>query len=116
MTTPAPQQSYPGIQITMKPGGLSSGAHAVNVILSLLSLGLWLPVYGVAALGAPIKRVDVTAPAGTPADAIEAARRQALALTPEEQVTAHRKRIGLAILLPLLILGPCVLCIAATRH
>ena len=89
----------------MKPGGLSGTWHAIHILLTVVTAGAWLLIYLLAALASPIKRVEVTAPAGTPPAAIDAARQTALQLTPEEQVAASRKRTGTLIVLGLILTG-----------
>jgi hypothetical protein len=107
----------PNLQIVTRPGGLSSTAHVVNVIAVLISCGLWLPIYVLMWLAAPMKRVDVIAPAGTPLTAIEAARAQALQLTPEELVVVKSRRRAILILflvIPAII--AVLVVIGATGH
>jgi hypothetical protein len=90
----------PQLQIVNRPGGLSPSAHVLNVIAALISCGFWLPFYVIIWLSAPMKRVDVVAPAGTPLNVIEAARMQALQLTPGElAVVKNRRRAILVIFL-----------------
>ena len=55
-TTPNPY----GIQVVTSPGGLSDTAHIVNVIVVLMTCGLWIPVYILLALTAPKVNAQVT--------------------------------------------------------
>lgn len=93
MTEPNP---YAGIHVTTQPG-LSSAAHAINVVLSVLSCGFWLPLYLLIVLASPPKRVMLSAAAGTPPHLIDEARRAALQLTPAEQGALRSRNIGLGV-------------------
>jgi hypothetical protein len=97
MTAPNPSNPY-GIQVVMKPGGLSSTAHLVNVIVVLLTCGLWIPVWIILAIAAPVKQAEVMAPPGTPQDAINAAYNAAVELTPDERANRNRTFLVFGIL------------------
>jgi hypothetical protein len=111
VTTPP----YPGIQVAVKPGGLTTNQHILHVIIAALTCGIWLPIYLLIALGSPVKRVEVFAPPGTPPTAIEAARAQAMVLSPDEEATASRKRIGLALVLGGTLVLLIAVCVGVTR-
>jgi hypothetical protein len=110
MTYPVPPQG--GVYAITKPG-MSGAEHVVHVIVSLLTCLFWLPVYLLIFLTRPVKRVEVMAPYGTPPDVIEAARRDAMQLTPDEQATTERRRNSMWLLLVVTIL-PVGLCVLVT--
>lgn len=108
MTYPQPSQ-YPGLQVIIKPG-MSSTEHAIHIIVSLFTCGAWLIGYLLFALAAPPKKVEVIAPYGTPPEIVDAARRQALLLTPAEQAIADQRRKTLlwtVVPILLLVVGIC---------
>lgn len=94
------------IQVVTKPGGLSGGVHAVNIVVCLLTCGLWIPGYFAFAVLAPRRRVDVLAPPGTDVRLVEAARAQALMYTPEERRSHNRRLLAVAVV----ALSPFLLC------
>jgi hypothetical protein len=75
----------------VKPG-MSSTEHAVHLIVAFFTCGAWLVGYLLFALAAPPKKVEVIAAFGTPPEIIDAARRQALLLTPAEAAIANQRR------------------------
>jgi hypothetical protein len=66
------------IQIVTKPGGLSGAAHAVHILITLFTCGLWLIPYLVIAGAAPRERIEVVAPYGADPALVAAARAQAI--------------------------------------
>ena len=106
--TPDPANPY-GIQVNISPGGLSSTAHLINVIVTICTGGLWLPVYLVMYAAAPVKRVQVLAPVGTPLEAVNAAHAQASELTPGEATDRRRTFLVVGILIG----GVVALCLGA---
>ena len=105
------QQPYyygpPQPQVVTKPGGLSSTAHVVHIILCFLTCGVWIPGYVLIWLFAPQRRTEVIVPVGADPQAV----RQAYAstdLTPEERRIHNRKVLYLGIALAALFVA-CVL-------
>lgn len=89
-----------GIQIIQRSGGLTGGAHVALILVSVFTCGFGLVIYLLAWGMAPVKRVDVVAPAGTPMDAVERARAAALVLTPQEKAQANQRiRVALGLIL-----------------
>lgn len=116
MTYPQPSQ-YPGLQVIVKPG-MSSTEHAIHLIAAFFTCGVWLIGYLLFALAAPPKKVEVIAPYGTPPEIVDAARRQALELTPAEAAIAKQRRtVMLWTILPILtlIVGFCAWTLVGSR-
>lgn len=103
-----PSNPY-GIQVSVGPGGLSSSAHLLCVIVVLLTCGLFIPFYIAMVLTAHPRTVQVYAPAGTPQAAIDAAHAAAYNLTPEERAMRNRQ-FGV---LGILVGGVVLLCVVA---
>ena len=55
---------HPPVQIVYKPGGLSSAAHAVHILICFMTCGLWIPGYILFMLGAAGTRTEVIVPVG----------------------------------------------------
>jgi hypothetical protein len=81
------------ISVVHSDGGLSGLAHLLHLIATVLTAGLWLPVYVVAYWIAPARRAQVIAPAGTSPEMIESVRAEAESLSPGERLYVRRYRL-----------------------
>lgn len=74
---PPPPAYYPypppQPQIVTKPGGLSGAAHAVHILITLMTCLAWLPFYIVFMFAAPARRYEVIVPIGADPAAVQAA-------------------------------------------
>jgi hypothetical protein len=101
---------YPGIYVVTKPG-ISSTEHAVHAIVAFFTCGFWLLGWLFFIAIAPVKRIEVIAPAGTTMDIIEEVKREALVLTPEEATIVRQKKRTVLTILGLIVaavVGVCV--------
>lgn len=83
----------PRIQVTYLPGGLSPATHAVHIVIAILTCGLWLPIYIILVGTAPLRRVQVSAPAEVPPAEVDAVRQRLATLTPEERRRANNRTL-----------------------
>src|SRR5574342_1344965 len=94
------EPSHPsGAYLVTKPGGLSGTAHAVHILICLLTCGLWIPGYILFIIFAPAQRQEVITPYGQPVPHIAGIPRPVPPYvnppqTPE-QVRASNRRIAL---------------------
>ena len=95
--TPEQAQPYavyygapPVPQIITKPGGLSTAAHAVHILISFFTCGLWLIPYALIVIFSPSTKYEVVTPVGADPAAVRAAYAQVAQATARERREASR--------------------------
>lgn len=99
---PPPPGYYPYAppqpQIISKPGGLSSAAHAVHILITLMTCLAWLPFYILFMLFAPARRTEVIIPFGADPAAVQAAY-AAAAPSKAERRSRNQSLLAIALVL-----------------
>lgn len=111
MTSPS---QPPNPYIVTKPGGLSTTEHAIHLLATLFTCGLWLPGYLAFIYFAPKFRYEVLVPFGAdPATAQAAHAWVAAASRPAtwtaEMRAAHDRKVRVVFIVYLALLSPLVI-------
>lgn len=78
-----------GSRYVYSPGGLSTTAHVIHLVMTLFTCGLWFPLWAAHVILTPSQRVSVIVPGGQPRPL---PRREAVRLAPTDRAKDARRQ------------------------